>query len=202
MVQPVNRDAYRDQLHALLPSGRAWPEEPDTTLDAFIRAIASQMSATDRSATNLLTEILPSATFQLLPDWERVAGLPDDCSVATSDVTTRRASLLAVLVTQATLHANDFIATAARFGVTITVDELDQTRATTYAAAQTPPLDVTNGKWRFIWWINIPGSADDRYWRVNGRVNEKLRTFTRNTELECRLQAIAPAHTVLVVGYT
>ena len=34
MVQPVARDAYRDQLHALLPSGRAWPEETGTTLDA------------------------------------------------------------------------------------------------------------------------------------------------------------------------
>ena len=35
MVQSVNRDAYRDQIHALLPAGRAWPEEADTTLDAL-----------------------------------------------------------------------------------------------------------------------------------------------------------------------
>ena len=201
MVQPVNRDAYRDQLHALLPAGRAWPEDSGTTLDSLVRAFASQFSATDRSASRLLDEILPSTTFQLLPDWERVAGLPDDCSVATSDVTIRRASLLAVLVTQATLHADQFVAVAARFGITITVDELDQTRAETYAAAQTPPLDVTNGKWRFIWWINIPSSSDIRRFRTTSRVNERLTTFERNTEMECRLAKIAPAHTVVVFSY-
>ena len=74
MVESVNRDAYREQIHALLPAGRAWPEEADTTLDALVRAMASQVAEVDRSASNLLTDILPNTTFNLLPDWERVAG--------------------------------------------------------------------------------------------------------------------------------
>ena len=66
MVQSVNRDAYREQIHALLPAGRAWPEEADTTLDALVRAMASQVAEVDRSASNLLTDILPNTTFNLL----------------------------------------------------------------------------------------------------------------------------------------
>ena len=93
MVQSVSRDAYRDQVHALLPPGRAWPEEANTTLDSLVRAIAAQVAETDRTASNLLTDILPSTTFNLLPDWERVTGLPDVCSVLGSDITIRRASL-------------------------------------------------------------------------------------------------------------
>ena len=64
MVQSVNRDAYREQIHALLPAGRAWPEEADTTLDALVRAMAARVAEVDRSASNLLTEILPNTTFQ------------------------------------------------------------------------------------------------------------------------------------------
>ena len=129
MVESVNRDAYRDQIHALLPSGRAWPEEADTTLDALVRAMASQVAEVDRSATNLLTEILPNTTFNLLPDWERVVGLPDICSVLGSTITIRRASLLEKLVTKPTLNATEFERIGRTFGTVITVEELDQARA-------------------------------------------------------------------------
>ena len=197
MVQSVNRDAYREQIHALLPAGRAWPEEADTTLDALVRAMAAQVAEVDRSAANLLTEILPNTTFNLLPEWERVLGLPDDCSDLGSDVTTRRASVLALLVTQPTFHPDDYAEIAERYGVTITVDDLNQTRA-----EAVPGLDTGNGRWRFVWFIDIPASADNRTWRVTSRVNERLTTFSRNTELECRLRKAAPAHTQLQIGYS
>ena len=158
MVQSVNRDAYRDQIHALLPSGRAWPEESDTTLDALVRAMASQVAEVDRSASNLLTDILPNTTFNLLPDWERVAGLPDICSVLGSSITIRRASLLEKLVTKPNLNVTEFERIGETFGTTITVEELDQTRADAIVG-----LDTSGGKWRFVWWIGIPLSADLRY---------------------------------------
>ena len=196
MVQSVNRDAYREQIHALLPAGRAWPEEADTTLDALVRAMAAQVAEVDRSASNLLADILPSTTFNLLPDWERVAGLPDICSVLGSSITIRRASLLENLVTKPTLHVTEFERIGRTFGTIITVEELDQARADAIAG-----LDTTNGKWRFVWWIGIPLSADLRYLRMTSRVNERFATFDRNTEMECRLENAAPAHTHLVVGY-
>ena len=196
MVQSVNRDAYRDQIHALLPSGRAWPEESDTTLDALVRAMASQVAEVDRSASNLLTDILPNTTFNLLPDWERIAGLPDICSVLGSSITIRRASLLEKLVTKPNLNVTEFERIGDTFGTTITVEELDQTRADAIVG-----LDTSGGKWRFVWWIGIPLSADLRYFRMTSRVNERFATFERNTELECRLENAAPAHTHLVVGY-
>ena len=196
MVDSVNRDAYREQIHALLPAGRAWPEEADTTLDALVRAVAAQVAEIDSSAANLLTEILPNSTFALLPDWERVTGLPDVCSVLGSSVTIRRASLLEKLVTKPTLHASEFERIGRTYGATITVEELDQPRADAIVG-----LDTTSGKWRFVWWIGIPLSADLRFFRMTSRVNERFATFSRNTELECRLQNAAPAHTHLVVGY-
>ena len=196
MVQPVTRDAYRDQLHALLPAGRAWPEESDTTLDALVRAITADLADVDLRDANLLIEVRPNTAVALLPDWERVVGLPDDCSSLASTLNERQAAVLEKVVTKPTLNASEFVRIGASFGVTITVAELDQTRADAIAG-----LDTTNGKWRFVWWIGIPASADTRFFRMGARLGERFTTFARNTELECRMQKAAPAHTHLVVGY-
>ena len=196
MVEAVPRSAYREQLHALLPSGPAWPEDIGTVLDNFLDAIAARFADVDLQGARLLDEVRPNTTFHLLTDWERVAGLPDECSVLGSTITIRRGSLLEKLVTKPTLNASEFERIGRTFGVTITVDELDQTRADAISG-----LDTAGGKWRFVWWISIPMSADLRYFRMTSRVNERFATFERNTELECRLENAAPAHTHLVVGY-
>ena len=196
MVQAVSRDAYREQIHALLPAGRAWPEESDTTLDALVRAIAAQVAEIDLSDANLLNEIRPDTTFDLLPEWERVAGLPDVCSVLGSTIAERRASLLEKIVTKLTLNAAEFVRIGESFGVTITVEELDQARADAISG-----LDTSNGKWRFVWWIGIPTNADVRRFNTLSDVNTPLLDIERNTEMECRLQNAAPAHTYLIIGY-
>ena len=205
MVQPVPRDAYRDHLHALLPSGPAWPGEDGTTLDALLRAIAERLAEVDLSGANLLDEILPNSTFDLLPDWERVAGLPDICSRLGSTITVRRASLLEKLVTKPTLNASEFVRIGESFGVTITVEEHDQTRAEALSAdlllLDNIVLDVTGGKWRFVWWITIPTSADVVRFTMLSDFDTPFRSVERNTELECRLQNAAPAHTELFVEY-
>ena len=201
MVQAVTRDAYRDQIHALLPAGRAWPEEADTTLDDLVQAIAVAFAEIDLNDANLLDEIRPSTTFDLLPEWERVAGLPDSCSVLGSTAAVRRASLLEKLVTKPSLHPSEFERIGRTFGVDITVSDLDQSRAETWAAAQMPAVDVTNGKWRFIWFITIPTSADVQRLNTLSDVDTAFLSVQRNTEMECRLQKANPAHTTLVIEY-
>ena len=204
MVQTVNRDAYRDQLHALLPAGRAWPEEADTTLDALVRAIAAEIAEVDLHDANLLEEIRPNTTFDLLPEWERVAGLPDVCSVLGATVAVRRASLLEKLVTKPTLHSSEFERIGRTYGVDIVVEDLDQTRAEALATELLMDgitLDVSGGKWRFVWWITIPTSADVVRLTTLSDVTTPFRSVGRNTEMECRLENAAPAHTRLEIGY-
>ena len=197
MVDVVHREAYRAQLHGLLPAGRAWPDEIGTTIDQLVDALAEEMAEIDLGAANLLEEIRPSTTLDLLSDWERVAGLPDVCSRLATTTAGRRASLLEKLVTKPTLNASEFIRIGETFGVTITVDELDQTRADAI-----PMLTTTNGRWRFVWWITIPSASDIRYLNTLSPVNTPFRAVDRNTELECRLQNAAPAHTMLIIAYS
>ena len=184
MVQTVNRDAYRDQIHALLPSGRAWPEEAGTTLDDLVRAIAAEFADIDLSDARLLDEIRPDSTVDLLPDWERVLGLPDSCSQLSSRIAIRRASLLAKLVAQPTMNPSAYEAVAAEFGIDITVYEHDQARA---------DADPERSTRRAAAGVTSGGSISRRPRDVQefttlSDVTEALRTVERNTELECRLQ--------------
>ena len=62
-------------------------------------------------------------------------------------------------------------------------------------------LDITNGKWRFVWWITIPTSADVERLNTVSNVQTPFKTVGRNSELECRLREASPAHTHLVIEY-
>ena len=119
MVTPVERTSYRQQLHTLLPAGAVWPDEPGTALDDLLDAIAEQMARVDASGANLLDDIRPNTTLDLLPEWERVAGLPDTCSVDGSSVAVRRASLLEKLVTKTSPSVSEFERIGDLFGVDI-----------------------------------------------------------------------------------
>ena len=196
MVQLVSTAAYLAQLKALIPPGRAWSRDQGTTLDALLRAIAGDLADIDSEAAALLLDIRPSTTTDLLPDWERVAGLPDDCSALASTLAERRAALLSKLVTRLNLNPSTFEEIGETFGVTITVEEHDQTRAGTSTM-----LNTGGGRWRHVWWVTIPLSADIRAFDMLSDVNTPLLSIDRNTELECRLQKASPAHTLLVVDY-
>ena len=196
MVAPVGREAYTQQLFGLLPTGRAWPRNPDTVLADLLDAAAERFADVDRRAVGLLDELLVSKTFDLLPEWERDLGLPDDCSVLGSTIAIRRAAALHKQVSQPDMSLESYRDLARSFGVEIAIDELNQTRADAI-----PGLDTANGKWRFVWWIGIPTSGDERFFTTESDVETPLSEIDRNTELECRLQKAAPAHTRLYIGY-
>ena len=188
--------AYLEQLLALMPRGRAWPRYVGSVLRSLLGAEAAELAAVDRAATVLLDEVRPNTTFDLLPDWEHTAGLPDECSSLASTVAERRAAVVGKLVAQPDLNPESFKRIGRSFGVEITVREHDKAAADAIAG-----LDTSGGRWRFVWWIEIPTTSDFRYFDTLSDVNTPLLEVERNPELECRLRKARPAHTHLVLGY-
>ena len=196
MAEPVGAEAYLGQLQALLPQGRAWTRRPDAVLTRLLAAEADELADVDLAATQLLDEIRPDTTFDMLSDWERVVGLPDACSDPDAGIFQRRAAVLERLVAQPTLNPSDYVALGRKFGVGLTVVEHDQVRADAIAG-----LDTSGGKWVFVWWISIDDDGI-QYFDTLSETETPLVEFDRSNELECRLRKAAPAHTHLVIGYT
>lgn len=67
------------QLTALLPPGPAWELERKPELAATLQALAPELARIDARALDLLGEMMPATVLNLVPDWERVMGLPDPC---------------------------------------------------------------------------------------------------------------------------
>lgn len=71
--------SYRAQLRALLPPGPAWEPEFNPGLHELLQEAAEVLAREDLRAADLLAESDPYTVRELVPDWERVMGLPDPC---------------------------------------------------------------------------------------------------------------------------
>lgn len=90
----MNADQYLEQVQSLLPRGRAWPRDAGAVLTNVLGGLAQEFARVDLRVDDLLKEIDPRTTYELLNDWERVHGLPDPCVIGDLTTDQRRAELV------------------------------------------------------------------------------------------------------------
>ncbi|MDR1946588.1 MAG: DUF2313 domain-containing protein [Desulfovibrio sp.] len=88
---------YFAQLVLLQPPGKALPREEDTDWGRLLRGLSLEFERVDARARKLIIESDPRTTLELLPDWERAYGLPDECLPAGDTVPERREALVTKL---------------------------------------------------------------------------------------------------------
>jgi uncharacterized protein YmfQ (DUF2313 family) len=187
---------YARALQRLLPRGRAWPQDPDSVQARTILGLAGSFHALDASARFLLVDTFPQTAVGMLPEWEASLGLPDPCQGDTPSLPARQNQVVARLADSGGQSPSDLIAYAARLGFTITIEEftpllcglggcgaeiLVADAAHTFAV-HAPETTVIHAE------CGLAGCGD-------------LITSFGNDVLECELEAIAPAHTVVVFQY-
>ena len=194
----MSRGDYLSQLQALLPQGPAWPREPDALLTRLLDGFAEEFARVDARADQLIEEADPRTTYELLADWERVAGLPGTCALlAGIDLTVeqRRAALVAKITERGGQSRAYFIALAALLGFTITITEFHE-----YSVNDDIESALNGEDWNFAWQINAPlNTVIDM--TVASNVDTPLSVWG-NALLECALSKDKPAHTVALFAYT
>ena len=198
MADVIAPEGYLGHLQALLPRGAAWPRERTATLTSLLEVLAEELARTDGSASALLVEILPATTLDLLPDWERVVALPDACSqTEASTPSVRRGLVLSRLASRPLMNPRVYEQIALSLGYdSATVVEHDER-----AAGAIVGLDVTGGRWRYVWWLRVTGDAGRTLLNTLSSVDEPLASTPTDDELECRVRAAMPAHTHAVFDY-
>lgn len=203
-LAPHSAIAYQAQLAALLPHGRAWPRDDDSVLMRLMHAKAEELARIDGRASDLLEEIDPRTTLELLDDWERVAGLPDGCIAAPDSIAERRAAVQSRITGMGGQTRDYFVRLAATLGFAITIDEFQPFRV---GAGRVGDL-LYSEAWAHVWRVNVqPPAIDDggglsiRYFRVGeSRVGERLVGFG-SLDLECIIRRAAPAHSIVIFAY-
>lgn len=190
----LTREDYRRALHALLPPGQALPADAESRWQQLLEALAGALARVDARAAQLLEEADPRTTYELLPDWERVAGLPDPCVPSEQTVDERRAALLRVLTSTGGQSRAYFIDLAASLGFEITIEEHQP-----HTVGDDVAHAIQGDAWRWAWTVRAPEETVT-YLTVAGAVPEPLATWG-NERLECVIERSRPAHTNVLFAY-
>jgi uncharacterized protein YmfQ (DUF2313 family) len=189
---------YLHQLQALLPHGPAWPQDEAATLTKLFAALAAELARIDGRATQLIEEADPRTVAELFNDWERVAGLPDACALAFGGDQTaaqRRAALVGRLATLGGQAPIYFVGLTAALGYGISISEF---KAHTVNDSMNCLLNDTT--WNFAWQVNAALNTVTNL-TVNSPVSDPLASWG-NALLECVIQRLKPAHTIVLFAYT
>ena len=196
-MQPYSADDYARMMGQLLPQGAAWTLEDGTVLAALIHAMASEPARVDATAHELLAELDPHQTLQLLPWWEAMCGLPDQCSQPGETIAERRAAVVAKLTAQGAQTPEYFAELATLLaGAVCTVREYRPFRAGASCAGD--PL--SNGAWAHAFAVQAPATPVRSFCAGQGCAGEPLRTWG-NERLECAIRRLAPAHAIVNFHY-
>jgi uncharacterized protein YmfQ (DUF2313 family) len=198
MATAMDRAAYLDQLQQLLPPGAAWPRDPDAVLTRVLDAEAEELARVDGRAADLLEEADPRTTLELLPDWERVTGLPDQCLPAGTSLVERREAVVARLTGLGGQSVAFFMQLAAVFGYAVEIVELRPFIAGHSVCGA--PLGGDHDI-RHVWRVVVPDLRVVEFRAGASACGDRLGEIRRAEVLECLFQRLRPAHTRLVFQY-
>lgn len=187
---------YLAQLQALLPPGAAWRRDEGSALTEFLNALAEELARIDQRIDALLNEADPRTTYELLADWERVAGLPDPCTPADASIEERRLSLVQRLTMLGGASRQYFIDLAASLGYPgATVTEFRPfTCVSECEDSLTQPPD-----WPHTWQLNLAETRITNMTCVSA-CNAALRSWGDFT-IECVVRRLRPAQTHVLFAY-
>lgn len=176
---------YLEQLKGLLPQGAVWPREVGSTLMATLEGFAEELARVDGRGLDLLVQTDPRVVTEMLPDWERAWGLPDRCVTASPTPAGRRLALHQRVASMGGQSASYFVSLSALLGYDVGVEQFRPTRL---------PFSITTpilGRpWAFAWKV-----------AVYGPVASDGPPVYASADLECVINRLKPAHTVVSFDY-
>jgi uncharacterized protein YmfQ (DUF2313 family) len=190
---------YLFHLLALLPEGPAWPREPGVLADT-LGAEAEGLARIHNRAADLVDEADPRAALQMLPDWERVCGLPGTCgagAVATT-LQERRVAVVARLTATGGQSPAHFVGLAEALGYQVELKEWRPFVAGRGRCGQTLGGPHAN---RHHWSVTVLAPRVTWFRAGASQGGDRLGKIARAQDLECLLHRLKPGHTQLIVSY-
>lgn len=204
-------ESYARALKQLLPRGAAWEMELTDVRAKLLLGIADTLARVEARGEDLVRESDPRTALELLADWERAVGLPDE--VVTSiplSVTERRIAVLQKLVPSGGQSRQYFIDLAAVSGFNVTITEYGgDVAAARCGTARCGLSRLFSTDAAFQWTVNVdlssPGLAgglQPSVWARCGiaRCGDRIRSWN-GPILEAVVRRAAPAHTTVLFTY-
>ena len=187
-------------LQALLPPGAALTREPASVLTRLLSGIAAQFVDAQARIESLQRQSSdPRNATDMLGDWERLLGLPDDCMAGLDlSIPDRQRVAFGRLTEQGGQSPAYFIALAEAYGEPgCTIDHRFRPMTCNDDCNDALYSDVD----LFVWRVNIPRAADAvSVMTCNDDCNDALATYAISLA-ECPINERKPAHTQVLFAY-
>lgn len=203
-------DDYAEGFQSLMPKGQAWPREQRTTLRRVCDALAWFWGYVDSRVADLLErESDPQKTVELLPEWERAFGLPEECFPEAQTIGERQKMLVTKMTWQGGQSRQYFIDLMAWLGFRIVIKEWSPFMVGMSQCGDTRD-DTGQFRWeigppemRFVWAAQVGYLGLTWFRAAAGQAGVDHHLEFRNPlAVECLLLRWKPAHSWLVFDYS
>jgi uncharacterized protein YmfQ (DUF2313 family) len=221
-VKKHSSEDYQRMFLQLQPPGRAWSRRLDSDWGKLWRAGGDGLARLESEVLRLIREANPLFADASLVDWERVTGLPDECTMPGEGEDTRRAAVVAKLQRPGGQSVDFFLQFLGPFGdkIEISFDWPPFLASKSVAYDRTwelptgylflddsgvPKQDFYWG-WRFVWKVVRVNHQGRRFRAGRGRAGDPLIVWRGDSSLvdanlECRVNQLKPAHTLVFFEY-
>lgn len=197
MAAPIFTAAnFLSAIQSLLPRGVVWPRDQDAVQTQALTGLAPTYERSTARANYLLSDAFPATTYELLPEWEETLGLPDPCAGAAPSIQARRAQVVARFANSGGQSAAYFTQFVANLGYDISVENFGPARC---GLARCGDLDYGES-WAFAWSVDVPLNTVTQARAGASAAGDPLASWG-NDVLQCELEAVKPAHTVILFKY-
>jgi len=187
---------YVRLLKSLLPKGKLWEIAEQSNFTKLLEGMALEFTRLHARSLQLINEVDPRTSVELINEWETVTGLPDPCVNLTQTLQQRRLAVVEKLTRLASLSPRYYIEVANALGYDVTITEFKPFRVGTSHMG-----DSINGNdWQFTWRVNAPAVTVRVFTIGQSGMGEPLRLWG-NEILECAISRVKPAHTFVVFGF-
>lgn len=193
VVAPALQSPHGRLLRALLP-----PQSYDPNADNISLSCEADGLTLDRvysDAQTILDGLDPFAHQAWLADYERVYGLPDECTPTNAPLDVRLRQLAIALRERRGISREHYYWLAAALGYAITIEEYRP-----FVAGSRAGEDLFNGDWRYVWVVRAANSGVRRFAAGRSTAGEPLQAWG-NELFECVFRRLAPAHTLVHFAY-
>ena len=206
---PTVLENLAGMIRSLMPIGKAWAWVRD---HALFTAMAGEYNRVMGRVDDLITNLDPlTATDEdLLTDWERLLGLPDECGGLDPLISDRQQEARRKLSDQGGASANFFEEQSAALGFPDTIirdilpflvgrsrvgDRLTNPSYSQFRVGENRVGDtLTQWGWQFYFEANLLATEITQF-RVGVNTVGQALVFFENPVLECNIRRTKPAHT-------
>jgi|GEM_PF-157660 len=181
--------AYLGQLTALLPPGQALARRADGRAGLLLGVAAAEFARIEARGVVLRDQADPRSVAEMIDDWERALGLPDECAAGQTLLEQRRAAVLARLTERLAPTPATIEAVSLAYGVRASVIEFRE-----HNCEQDCEAPVNGNGWPHAFTVWGSGRVVTDATCEDG-CEQPLRAWS-DLPHECAVRRLAPAHTV------